>query len=37
LSGQYDPTHRYMTVTVEGTQLRPDELVFDTQFAAYSA
>ena len=36
-SGQYDPTHTYLTLNVMAKQLRPDELVFDPDFVAYSA
>lgn len=36
VSGQYDPTQTYLVMLVTATQLRPDELVMDTDFAAYA-
>jgi len=36
VTGQYDPTQTYMIIRVNGRQLRPDEMVFDPDFAAYS-
>jgi hypothetical protein len=37
VQGQFEPENKEVTVTVYASQVRPDELVDDTDFAAYSA
>lgn len=36
-SGQYDPTHTYLTLLIDAVQVRPDELVYDAAFTSYAA